>query len=429
MKNFILNRRAVLRGAGTCLALPFLEAMTASVRAEETRAVQRGQTCRRLATFSVPFGVVMDKFHPMESGSDYVVPKSLAPMADLREYFTCFSNVEHGVKGGHSANHTFLSGIKKTQGGNYADGNITIDQRVAEIVGHETRFPMLNFWNPGMSFTRSGVAVPAIAKPSEAFAMLFVNDSQGEIETKRASLSASGSILDAILTDAKRFNRKLGLTDREKMDEYFTSIRGTEQKLQSSKDWLDREKPAVPAESRTLQGIREGDYDVSMGNPLTEAWFEIMFLALQTDSTRVVSTAIKNCIWDLEGGEANYHTLSHHGQLPEKLAQLQEIDTLLMTHMARFIGRLRDAEELDGRSMLDTTQILFGSGLGNGQHTNKNLPVVLMGGNFKHGQHIDNESKKPLCNLYLKMLQQFSPEEEKFNLSDGASIGSLEVKA
>ena len=423
-----ITRRTVLRGAGVCMALPFLEAMTPSVRADEERSARQNKTCKRLATFSVPFGVVMDKFHPRETGFNYVMPESLAPMSEHREHFTCFTNAEHGLKGGHSANHTFLSGIKQSQKGNFPDGNITIDQRVSEIVGHETRFPHLNFWEAGMSYTRSGVRVPSIVKPSDAFRLLFVDATKSEIAAKRVSLLKSGSILDAVLADANRFNQKLGKVDREKMDEYFTSVRGTEKKLQASEGWLDKKKPTLSTSSKTMKGIVNGDYDVSLAGPLTEAWFEIMFLALQTDSTRVVSTAIGNCVWGLDGVTENFHTLSHHGRRPEKLAQLQIIDTYLMTYLAKFLGHLRDAKELDGRSMLDTTQVLFGSGLGNGQHTNKNLPIVLAGGSFKHGQHIDNESKKPLCNLYLKMLQQFSPAQEKFNLSDGASIGSFETK-
>ena len=119
----------------------------------------------------------------------------------------------------------------------------------------------------------------------------------------------------------------------------------------------------------------------------------------------------------------NYHSLSHHGRRPEKLTQLEIIDRFLMANLAKFIGRLRDTQEADGRSMLDSTLVLFGSGLGNGQHTNRNLPVILAGGGFEHGRHIDNTSEKPLCNLYLNMLQQFDPAATYFNVSNGTMPG------
>ena len=416
-----LNRRTALRGAGVCLSLPFLEAMGPGAENDAAEAVR----CKRIATLSVPFGVVMDKFHPTDTGDNYEMPSSLKPMESVREHFTCFSNLDHGLRGGHGANHAFMSGIKSSQRAAHRDGNITIDQRIAEIVGHNTRFSSLNFWESGMSYTRSGVTVPSIMKPSDAFHLMFVDESADAMKVKRDTLNASGSILDAVRADARRFNAQLGKRDQEKMDEFFSSLRGTEKKIQASKNWLTKKKPTLTdaQPGKLVSKIAQGEYDITMAGPLLEAWFELMFLALQTDSTRVVSTAIRQCTWDLPDVTMNYHSLSHHGRLPEKLKQLQIIDTYLMTHLAKFIGRLRDTKEADGQSMLDSTLVLFGSGLGNGQHTNRNLPVVLAGGKFKHGQHLDNTSEKPLCNLYLNMLQQFDRAATYFNVSNGTMTG------
>ena len=136
----MINRRTVLRGLGITLALPALEVMSRDIEASDQKMSKAGRTCKRLATFHVPFGVVMDQWHPTKHGYDYIMPQSLKPMERNRNDFTCFSNLQHGVVGGHSACVTFMSGIKPALKAGFQDGNITVDQRIVEIVGHETRY-------------------------------------------------------------------------------------------------------------------------------------------------------------------------------------------------------------------------------------------------------------------------------------------------
>jgi hypothetical protein len=419
----ILNRRTFLRGTGVCMALPMLEAMMPAKAVAAANAAPPA----RLAIMTVPFGMVVEKFHPKDTGFDYTISETLKPLEPLRKHFTTFSNLDHNVRGGHSAAHTMLSGIKSTERASYRDGNITIDQRAVEQLGHATRFPSLNFWKEGMSFTRTGVRVPSLAKPSDAFSLLFVDQNAKEKEFVRKSLDSSGSILDAVRDDAKGFERKLGTADKKKLEEYFNSVRETEKKLQASKDWLDKPKPKIS--DPAMKKVGDGARDENLGGNLVEIWFDLMFLALQTDSTRIVSATASNCNWGLEGVKDSYHTLSHHGQREDKLIQLKLVEQYLMTQLGRFVGRLKDTKQADGSPMLDTTQVLFGSGLGSGsRHTCTNLPLILAGGSFKHGQHIDAKTKQPLCNLYTSMLQQMRCPVDRFNTGSGTLTG-LDTRA
>lgn len=407
-----MNRRTLLRGTGVTIALPLME----SLLPRSAAAVEAASHSQRLATISVPFGMVQDRFHPKSTGAAYDMVPTLEPLSNLRSDFTVFSNLDHDVSGGHAANHTLLSGIKSTERASYPNGNLTIDQRVAELVGHRTRFPSLVFWNAGMSYTRTGVRVPAVERPSDAFKLLFVDDSPDMRQFNRKAVDASGSILDTVREDANRYRRKLGTRDREKLEEYFNSIRETEKKLELAERWIDQSKPEPDAPG--LNRIAKGERDENLGANLVEVWMDLMFLALQTDSTRVVSMAVENCNWGLAGVVEGYHTLSHHGQREDRLSQLEIVETFFMKNFARFLRRLKETRQPDDSSLLDSTQVFFGSGLGSGsRHSNDNLPLILAGGGFQHGRHIDAGRKQPLCNLYLTMLHQMGAEDEFFNRS------------
>ena len=406
------TRRFVLKGVGVSLTLPLLE----SLMPRKAFGANHLHSPQRMAVVTVPFGMIVDNFHPSHAGTDYELPPTLMPFGKLRNDFTVFSNLDHDVRGGHAANHTLLSGVKSTERASYPDGNITVDQRAAELVGHNTRFPSLVFWKDGMSFTRTGVKVPGIARPSDAFKLMFVDDSDDQKTFNRASVESSGSILDAILEDARGLKRELGMADRRKLEEYFSSIRETEKKLSLAESWIEKPKPKIS--DSALRKVAEGARDDKIGNNYVEVWLDLMFLALQTDSTRVVSMAVENGNWRLDGVTDSYHTLSHHGQRDDPLRQLAIIEQHLMQNLARFVERLKSTELPDGGSLLDTTQVLFGSGLGSGsRHSNTNLPLMLAGGGWKHGHHIDAQGGQPLCNLYLSMLQRMGAEQDRFNRS------------
>ena len=414
----LLDRRKLLRGAGVSIALPLME----SLLPKSAAAVEEASRTPRLVTIAEPFGVVQERFFPATTGRDYEMSPTLKPMERVKSDFTVFSNLDHDVRGGHQANHTLWSGIKNTDRASYPDGNITVDQRAAELVGYNTRYPSLVFWTEKNSYTRTGVAVPAIKTPSEAFNLMFLDDNEDKRRFDRETITASGSILDAVLADANSFKRKLGSTDRKKLDEYFASIRDTEKKLKLAESWIEQPKPTV--NDSTLKKIGSGARDDKTGGNLLGVWLDLMFLALQTDSTRVVSMAINNCNWGLDGVVDSFHTLSHHGQVEEKLRQLEIVETYMMENLAVLIERLKSTQQPDGSSMLDSTQVLFGSGLGSGsRHSNTNLPIILAGGGFKHGQHIDGQQKQPLCNLFLSVLQEMGAEQDYFNRSKGTFTG------
>ena len=224
------------------------------------------------------------------------------------------------------------------------------------------------------------------------------------------------------MSDAKGFKKQLGKEDQDKLEEYFSSIRETEKKLALADQWIDQPKPKVT--DPAVKKIGAGGRDENTGGNLLGVWLDLMYLALQTDSTRVVSMAVNNCNWGLDGVTEGYHALSHHGQREDKLAQLKIIEKFLMENIADFIGKLKETKQADGTPLLKSTQILFGSGLGSGsRHSNDNLPILLAGGGYQHGQHIDGQRKQPLCNLYLSMLQRMGAEQDYFNRSLGTLTG------
>ena len=418
-----LNRRAFLQGAGVCLALPFLDAMLpVGQAASKAFAVARARATKRLVCIGNPFGMIPDRFFPTKSGADYALPPLLKPLEAHRRDFTIFSNLDHGVTGGHRTAHTFLSGIRIKDAAMMPEGNITIDQKAAEYVGVNTRFPSLNVsinGNCEMCWTRTGVRVPPINNPRKVFQALFVDTNAKEKERRAIALDQHGSILDAVMGEARAFERKLGLQDRQKLDEYLTSVRSVEKKLGMSKAWLDKPKPAV-------------DMEMPKNGPFVETlplMYDLIALALQTDSTRVAALEIGPGIKTTDLGlNTNYHKYSHHGKLPELMEGLTIIEKYQMKHLSLFFDKLKATEDPMGGTLFDHTMIISGSGMGNGSsHSNKNLPVLLAGGGFEHGQHMafpDAKAKRvPLCNLYVSLLQNFGLEIDQFGQSTGTLKG------
>lgn len=422
-----LNRRAFLRGAGVCLALPFLDAMIPVGHvARNAFAAAQAEAAKRLVCIGNPFGMIPERFFPTEAGANYRLSTHLEPLEAHRQDFTVFSNLDHGVTGGHRTAHTFLSGVRIKDAKIMPEGNITIDQKAAEFVGVNTRFPSLNMSINGdceMCWTRTGVRVPPINNPKKVFEALFVDTTAKEKEQRAIALKQHGSILDAVMGEARAFERKLGSVDREKLDEYLTSIRSVEKKLGMSMEWLDKPKPEV-----VMEPPQNGPFIETL--PLI---YELIALALQTDSTRVATLEIGGGIKTADLGlNTNYHKYSHHGKLPELMDGLTVIEKYQMKHLGIFFDKLKAVEDPAGGTLFDHTMILSGSGMGNGSsHSNKNLPLLMAGGGFKHGQHMvfpEARAKRvPLSNLYVSMLQNFGLEVDRFGQSTGTLAG-LEMR-
>ncbi|MGB7324998.1 MAG: DUF1552 domain-containing protein [Rubripirellula sp.] len=416
----MIKRRTVLRGLGLSVALPLLES-------EATESVSTAPM--RMVCVSNPLGYIPDVFFPKQSGRDYETTPLLAPLP--RDKFTVFSNLDHGVSGGHSGVHAFLSGIRDNEASQFAAKNITVDQRAAEYVGSKTRFPSIvasvgegnGTLAPQNSWTRNGVNIPPITDQRNLFRALFVDRDQSAKKQQREALRRNKSVLDSVRQQAKILDNDLSARDRHKLDEYFTSVREVEKRLQMAEAWIDQPKPEV--DLKTPAGTESFPQKLSL-------FYDLLTLALQTDSTRVATLSIPGTlpVGDL-GLSGGYHSFSHHGKDPELRRGLMAIETMQTENLARFIRRLDSIEQPDGRTLLDCTMVLSGSGMGNGSsHSNRDLPIVLAGGGFKHGQHLMMPEKShvrvPLSNLFTTMLQRFGVETDRFNKSTG-TLNGLEL--
>jgi hypothetical protein len=258
--------------------------------------------------------------------------------------------------------------------------------------------------------------------------MLFRKDDLNSRKQKERNLADKKSILDVAKAQASNFQKGLGKEDTEKLDQYFTSVREFEKRIEQSTQWLDREKPS------TSYSLPERVDSLTLRDK-TPLFYDLMALALQTDSTRVISLAFTNLGKEnggLSGITHGYHTLSHHGQVQEAIDELSIIESFHVEQYSRFLGKLKEVKEPNGKTLLDNTMALLGSGMSNANsHSNRDLPILLAGGGFKHGQHLHfarhGKQSTPLCNLYLSMLQNFGIETEKFNTSSGTLTGLSKV--
>ena len=305
---------------------------------------------------------------------------------------------------------------------------ISLDQFAVERLNPNTRFKSLSLSSSSsrsLSYTRSGVTIPADDKPSQLFKRMFVDGTPSEVKTQVQRLKQGESIMDAVLDQAKAFQKNLGTRDREKLDEYFTAVREVEQRLVAGQDWAVRPKPPVDAKPPV---------DIAQSTDMpnrVRLMFDMIHLALKTDSSRLITFALngKNAVPDVDGVTQDWHNLSHHGQDEEKLAELKIVETEQFRRVGELLGKLKATPEGDS-NLLDRTIILFGSNLGNASsHSNKNMPIVVAGGGFRHGQHLAFDPKKnpPLCNLYVQFLQRLGADVNEFATSDGTSLPGFEM--
>ncbi len=418
-----LTRRAFLRGTGVALSLPFLDAMfPRAARAEAARQP------KRIICICTSLGMHGPLFFPNGTGRDYKESPYLEMLKEHRNDYTVFSGFAHpgNEAAGHNSDFTFLSAAPSPQLPGFRN-TISLDQYVAEKLGAVTRFPslVLGTSNSNMSINRNGVVLPAETKPSKIFAKLFLAGTPDEIKREEARLAEGRSVLDTVSDQAKRLGSQVGAGDRDKLDEYFSSVREMEKQLHAMQEWAGKPKPKVNAQMpQDVQNAADIIGKIDM-------LFNLMPLALQTDSTRVVSIFISgdNYVLPIPGLTMGHHALSHHGQEPEKIAQLRKVEEAKMKSLGGLIAKLKASEE-GGESLLKNTSILFGSGLGNASsHSTSQLPILLAGGGFKHGQHLnvapkgDLKNSAPLSNLFVSMLQRMNIETDKFGTSTGTVTG------
>ena len=442
LRRWEMSRRTALRGIGATIALPLLNCMA---------DVPAASKPRRSVFLYIPNGVNTLTWQIQKAGADYEFTAPLKSLERHRADITPISGLHHPMVIGkhHNCEKVWLTGANVPGDGGAFRNTVSADQLMADVQGVSTRFSSLEMAIEGVSlaWSKDGIQLPAERNTQQIFNQLFGVEKESK-ETIRRRLSRRGSILDLVADDAKRVNKTLGSEDRSKLDEYLTAVRQVEERTKRADEWLNIPKPQVPSEAaaklqRKLSMAEAGEY--------YRLFYDLMAMALRTDSTRVITCGIGS-----EGNTSGIpeigilqtrHGLSHHNGDPEQLRRLTATDTFLVEQLSYFLDQLKAAQE-DGRPLLDTTQVLWGSGMAYGHsHGNANLPTILCGGKalgYRHGTHVDFNLPKigkydvtdatghyKLCskpvddtarvsNVLLTMLQRVGVKADKFQDSTGA---------
>lgn len=410
------QRRRFLQAAGVGLALPLLDRFAPKAIANAT-----DDPPRRMVFICSSLGFHGPNVFPEKTGEDYESPAYLKLLEEHRKEFTVFSGLSHPEQAGadgHSSEKTWLTSAPNPGLGGFRN-SISVDQFAAEKLGYVTRYPslVLGTHYGSQSYTRSGVMIPANPSPSKVFAQLFLKGTDKELKAQIQKLKDGQSILDAVAGEAKQLSKRSSSADRSRLDEYFQSVREMENRLVQAESWVKKPKPDIEAKPPE---------DISDANDLIgrmKLVFELVPLALQTDSTRVISILAhgRNDVPKVDGVSIDHHNLSHHGKDPEKIRQLELIEKAQFETFGTLIGALKGKDEA-GKRLIDSTSVVFGSNLGNANaHDWHNLPIVLAGGGFKHGRHVgyDKDNNTPFANLFLTLLKKQGIEVDKFGSSSG----------
>jgi len=438
-----ISRRTALRGIGVSISLPLLDAMVAT-------AAPAKAAPKRSVFLYIPNGVNTLTWQIQKAGKDYEFTKPLASLEKHRADITPISGLHHPMVIGkhHNCERVWLTGANVPGDGGAFRNTVSADQLIAEAQGATTRFQSLELAIEGTSlaWSRDGIQLPAERNTQQIFNALFGVEKESK-QTIRRRLGRRGSILDLVADDANRVNSNLGKEDRSKLDEYLTAVRQVEERTRRADAWLNVPKPTMSGSDaarlqRKLSMNEAGEY--------YRLFYDLMAMALRTDSTRVITCGI--------GGEGHAsgipeigilqtrHGLSHHNGDPEQLRRLTETDTFLVGQFSYFLDLLKQVKEGE-QTLLDSTQILWGSGMAYGHsHGNANLPLILAGGKalgYKHGTHVDFNLPKigkydtsnaqahyqicsrpvdgdaRLSNLLLTMVQRADVKADKFQDSVG----------
>jgi hypothetical protein len=439
-----ISRRTVLRGLGTVVALPWLEAM--APRALATAGAAAGGPPRRLAFFYVPNGAIMSDWTPAQEGSSFELPPILQSLAPLRNdllvlsELTCDKGRPNGDGGGDHAraSSAFLTGsqARKTAGANFRSG-ISADQVAAAKVGENTRLPSLELgieryrgsgncdsgyscvYEHTISWRSPTSPLPTEVDPRLVFERLFAERPNDPDRQKRNRLRSS--VLDTVVAEARGLERRLGGTDRSKLDQYLTCVRELELRIARA----DTLPPVAPPAGTVKPQSAPADLAEHFG-----LMCDLLVLAFQTDVTRVATF-----MFGREGSEQRYtmvgineghHELTHHRGDPAKIAKVRAINTFHIEQFARFLGKLKAIPEGDG-TLLDHCMIAYGSGNSDGnRHTHDNLPVLLAGkggGTIKTGRHVRYPKETPVNNLWLALLARMGAPTERLGDSTGVLEG------
>lgn len=415
------SRRGFLRAAGVAVALPWLEAAAGGRRAEAAEP----RSPRRMVAIETTMGLLPDAFFPRGSGREYVASPYLERLEPWRDRLTVFSGLSHpDVDGGHAADVTFLTGAPHPAGGSFRN-TVSLDQVAAESVGAATRVPSLVLTvaaqgSTSLSFTRDGVLVPGERSPARLYRQMFLQGTPAETAARVDELRAGRSVLDFVATGARRLDKTLPAADRARLDQYFTGVRELEDRLKRAETWEKRRRPrpkAPPPPDAPEQELFT----------LLRLMGRMIRLALETDTTRLVTLLVNPAQWvpRAPGVVHETHSLTHHGNRPEMIAELRAVEEEQFVVLAELLAELDGVREGEA-TLLDRTMVLHGSCMGNANaHSNTDLPMLLAGGGFRHAGHLAFPAGKapPLANLYVSMLQGLGIEADRFASSTGTLAG------
>ncbi|MFV0446736.1 MAG: DUF1552 domain-containing protein [Planctomycetaceae bacterium] len=434
-----ISRRTALRGTGVALALPLLEGMLS----RRLAAAEVATTPTRLAFVYIPCGAIMKDWTPEQTGTDFTMPRTLAPLEAYRDRLLVLSGLAHDkarANGDGAGDHArdsaaFLTGAqpRKTAGADLSAG-ISVDQVAANKIGLETRFPSLELgteagrqagncdsgyscaYSSNISWKSASQPLAKEINPRAVFDRLFGNGA-GDAKAIEARNFYRQSILDFVADDADRLRAKLGQSDRRKLDEYFTSVREVEQRVESATIEAEKRKPDFPAPSANIPR----DYAEHV-----RLMYDLLALAFRTDSTRIgtfmLGNSGSNRTYREIAVKGGHHELSHHRGDEDKIANLQRIDQYMIEQFAYFLKQLKSTPEGDG-TLLDHTMIVYGGSLSDAnRHQHDDLPVLVAGGGggtLQGGRHLQVKEQTPMANLFLSLLDRVGVQEERFGDSTG----------
>ncbi len=407
-----MQRRQVLKGVGGALSLPLLESVASAAEAAPPM---------RFLVVGNPLGMHPEHFFPSEFGLQYEQTETLRSLDWLRDRLTILSYTDHGMVSGHGREISFLNGILPETASSFPEKNVSVDQVMAQRTYGRVRFASVHAAlerGIRMSWNANGVELEPFTDAQKLFDHLFLNLTPEQKAARREILARNGSILDAVRGQLATVGRQASRGDRQRLDQYATSIRELESSFADRGAWIDRDKPKFDISHHFKS------YETTVANHY-DAIFDMVAYAFETDLTRVATVAFPNELnyTSLEGVTRGYHACTHNGKKPEVIAELVAIESFQIAQLSRCLRKLDSIREpnADG-TLLDRTIVLFGSGMGyGGTHSNRNLPILVAGGGFRHRGHVDARSNAganmPLCNLYVTLLQRFGVERDVFNTS------------
>ena len=420
-----MDRRSLLSTFGGALALPMLESHTCNAApiANGETSTARGETPIRLLVVGNPFGAHPDNFFPKEFGKDFRFPKTLSSLDWLRDRISILSHTDHNMKSGHGREVAFLSGVLPETSAAFPEKNMSIDQIVARRTGGATRYDSVSAClerSIRMSWNANGVDIKPFTDAKRMYDHLFMNLTPAQRLQRKEMLRRNGSVLDAVSEQFAGVRKRASKNDQVRLDLYAHSLRELESNLVGRQKWVDKDKPSFDISSyfAGTEITIESRYN---------AVFDMVAYAFQTDLTRVATIGFSPELkyTDVQGVTRGYHACTHNGKKEDTVSELVAIESFQVAQLSRCLKKLDEIPEpnADG-SMLDHTVVLFGSGMGyGGTHSNRNLPILVAGGGFKHCGHIDTRDSSgdnmPLCNLFVALLRRFGLDYQQFNQSSG----------